>query len=273
MRVRIALYSALVLASLGSVPCLADQTFVRPPSKVLGAQPKVAGNSYPVGGESWPATLISILDNPVWPLRCTSTLIGPRVVLSAAHCISEDGSTMRIDLGTGPIAVVCTRHGDYDPLDHYRNDVALCLAPAPIALGTGDRYERVNTDVAVPPKGAIVRLLGYGCTVPGGATSDSLYSGTTLAQDREPAQIKLAGGDGAVLCEGDSGGAAYAETPPAGPVRRVVLGVNSTRGPDFRSSTVTDLAAPQIADFLKTWSNANGVAICGYDAPPTLCYP
>ncbi len=260
------------LALLGLMqPCWAEQSFRLPAKKVPFGQPKVVHAS-PVPGERWPGTLISTAGTPAEPIQCTATVIGPRVVLSAAHCV-QNGATMNLAVDAGPVSVTCTHHSGYAPFDNYRNDIALCLADAPIALMVGARYERLNRDAGVLGKGDRVRLIGYGCVREGGPFANVLYTGSTLFQMRYDGRIVLAGGELAVLCEGDSGGAAYRETPPEAPVSRIVLGVNSTRGLDFKTSTITDVAAPQIAEFIVAWSSARGVEICGYDAASVLCYP
>ncbi|GAB6971112.1 hypothetical protein JCM16408A_18600 [Methylobacterium phyllosphaerae] len=173
----------------------------------------------------------------------------------------------------GNVTVRCEHHNSYSGAPYHDNDIALCISPTDISLG-GARYEKINTKSSIPQKGAVVRLLGYGCTEPSGETAPYLYSGTTQVVNRGSNKIHLSGGGGAVVCEGDSGGAAYAEGPQSpSPLTRVVIGVNSTREIDFSGSNVTDIADTEISKFIQSWKSKHAVSVCGYDEIPGACHP
>jgi hypothetical protein len=245
----------------------AEQLLDIPPDTVPGSQPQIM-NGTAVPGTDWPATFISRTDTPAGSFRCTATIIGPHAVLTAAHCV-DNGATMSVRTTSGTISAVCTHHPGYRPTENYRDDIALCLLNATATLLTGARYERLNSNPSYLGVGRAVRLVGYGCTSAGGAASPYLFAGPASLQSIYDNRLGL-GGTGAVLCEGDSGGAAYSEGP--GPAR-VVIGVNSTRGYDYSASTLTDIAAPEVAAFITSWAGGNGAAICGYDAPTATCHP
>lgn len=257
---------AVVMVACGISIVAAQQpaaTFFRPPEEVGAATPDVGGGR-PVGSRGWPATRASTTTTTEGSFRYTATIIGPRVVLTAAHCV-DDKATMSIATADGGATVRCDHHDGYDSGRNYLNDIALCLSDRRLTLPSGERHERLNANPAVPRSNALVRLLGYGCTVPGGEVSEFLYTGFATVSGKFDNRIRLS--SGAFVCEGDSGGAGYLESDG----RRVIVGVNSTRAGNFTYSNLTNVAAPEIASFIATWAEANMVEICGLSAPSAVC--
>lgn len=228
-------------------------------------------NGKPAAASDWPATRKSgsRIENGK-TVACTATIIGPRVILTAAHCVAN-GAMLSIETGQGRVSAQCERHPHYDPVV-YSNDIALCSTKDEIRLANGKLYERLNTSPSTPRRNSSVIVLGYGCTSPSGSGSTNLVAGVTTAMRATNNGVIL--GKGSVLCEGDSGGAAYQLLDSSlQPTPRVVIGVNSTRSVDYTHSTVTNVAAPDIATFIDDWAVRKGVTICGYGAPPALCQP
>ncbi len=94
--------------------------------------------------------------------RCSSTLIGEQVLLTAAHCVSNGGKATfkKADiLYSGK----CTHHKDYQGNDTA--DWALCILDKPVANTT---FENVLTKSDVIKVGTTILLSGYGCTYAGG---------------------------------------------------------------------------------------------------------
>ncbi len=141
------------------------------------------------------------------PLECTGTLVAPRVVITAAHCVGDapvnaidvffgsdiDGPGMRIPVSGG------RAHPDWDPETHANDVAALILATdapvAPIALSA-----------ALPDLTAMdVRLVGYG--VAAGASTDvgEQREGTARVTEMSAAEIRMVPGP-SMSCRGDSGG-------------------------------------------------------------------
>ncbi len=254
------------LAAFGLFPAVSSATeFTRPPLTVPGAEPRILRGT-PAGARQWPATRASTTSTSAGNFRCTATLIGPRTVLTAAHCV-DNGATMSIEVEGPDATVTCTHHSKYSGHPDYDNDIALCLATTDLRLPQYERYERLNTERNVLRQGARVQLLGFGCTTPGGDVSRYLYTGSTRVTSATGALIATA--DGASVCEGDSGGAAYWS---ARTQSRVVIGVNSTRSDDFQKSFLTNVAAPSISDFIRKWVADNSASVCGYGAPSSLCH-
>lgn len=141
------------------------------------------------------------------PLECTGTLVAPRVVITAAHCVGDAPvNALEVFFGpdiTGPgtrIAVSGGRaHPDYDPVTHANDVAALILARdapvAPIPLASA------VPDLTNMP----VLLVGYGITA-GSATDVGLArAGTARVMEVTAAELRMVP-DPAMSCRGDSGG-------------------------------------------------------------------
>jgi hypothetical protein len=224
-----------------------------------------------IGGQQadpsdWPATLI-------FSNRCTSTLVGERVVLTAAHCV-PDGATGVVDLSTDRFAITCHHHPDYvedTPDDDPRRwekvspDFALCLMAESLP---GVEAEWVNLDTAVPAIDTRVVLLGFGCNAEGGVDGGfgTLFEGIATVQglpsgDRYYTKTR----GGAAVCFGDSGGAAYLPSRP-----RKVFAVNS-RGDISKVSYLSTTSVPGFFSWAATWANSHGVRICGIHPDAAGC--
>lgn len=210
--------------------------------QVIGATPAAAGE--------WPATFRFSRGGKF----CTSTLVGERAILTAAHCVGDKQSGT-IKIAGRATSVQCRRHPYYQSNAHY--DVALCLAAAKIVLPNGAKYESLNGDASLPDVGTSITLLGFGCRrVGGGGSSGALYQGQAQLTLAKFVYISTLGG--AAVCFGDSGGAAYYD---AGGVRRIA-GVSS-EGNIQNESSLTNIANATVASFIRSWSATNGSMVCG----------
>lgn len=166
-------------------------------------------------------------------LTCSGTLIGPRAVLTAAHCL-EGREPDELEVITGAavdaadrqvIAVWGARvHPDYDPLaaPALQHDLAvLFLAGAPpIAPATWAETEPVGFG-----PGADVTTVGFGAVAP----VPNAPSGERLAAPAEvtslnPASMHLVGG---TACGGDSGGAVFFAAAGGDTLVGVIKGSNA----------------------------------------------
>jgi Trypsin len=228
----------------------------------------------------WPATFI-FKDRGEGV--CTSTAVGRRVVLTAAHCV-ENGVTGSIESNGKPVKITCDHHPEYTPKTRHRKrttsaDWALCAASGDIELS---EYETVNVDSKKVKLKQELLLTGFGCNKEGG--SDGGF-GQLFEGEANVTEIPSVNGrvrwkkyyvttfGGAAICSGDSGGATF-KFLDAAKKSRVIVGVNS-RG-DFRKvSRISSTSTESFTSWAKKWaSKPEGLLeICGLHPGASSCHP
>jgi trypsin len=244
--------------------------------RVIGGTPALA--------KDWPATLRfqTLIANRL--INCTSTVVGDRALVTAAHCIDQDGARGSALLNGSAINVTCSQHPKFkgasvclqaktpEELSGCAPDVALCKSDKAMPAMIG-QHESVNiSEAPIVPKAKIV-LLGYGCTAANGSISTLLQVGKAdisyvgkIGAANPLAEYTMVGG-GSVICSGDSGGAAFNEADPAA---RKVIGI-AARGNLSTTSYLVNTSDPMIVEFMQEWRSAAQVEICGIDSGADHC--
>jgi len=144
---------------------------------------------------------------------CGGTLIGPDIVLGAAHCGGYVGS--KVTIGTTRVEVIQqSRHPNYNS-NTEENDFYLYRLKS--SVSTTGATVTLNTDGATPSAGQPLTTLGKGHTSEGGSSSSVLRDVVvpTVSNDgcrsaygsRYKSNVMLCAGEASKdSCQGDSGG-------------------------------------------------------------------
>lgn len=222
---------------------------------------------------------------------CTWFLVGPKVLLSAAHCLQ--GATghqiavkVRIRL-PGVQSVLETQDcatAEAYPADKSQ-DWAACrfLTAVPVPVGANVAGYEVLSQTPVRRNDSI-RLGGYGCVVANGAVSKVYVIGDATVSDGPPRAllpgafidtpnaIELAATP-AFLCEGDSGGPAFSYADDTDSITRRVVGLNVHTVIESKTSFLASLSTEAAIAFLQNWSAKHDLQICGLDPATPDCRP
>ncbi len=218
---------------------------------------------------------------------CSASIVGPRVVLTAGHCTSEDGSvqpvsekeTYQFMVGQNVYRAKCKLAPSYR--DGRRGigsqDMALCKIDREVEVKYAIIADRE------PEVGDKATLIGYGCTrrrsEGGGGGNDGILrvgEAKVKKQSTDSSYHVYTEDDDVTLCYGDSGGPAFLRVRAPKAEYHYVFGVNSM-GDIEKVALLTSL--PRSLDFLRAYEREQGVEICGVSRdcdgsePPQDCQP
>jgi hypothetical protein len=266
----------------GALPANAQSFSMQPPPEDPVVEPQIIGGRL-ARRANWPATFI--FKDPEIPRPnkevCTSTAVGKRVILTAAHCV-RNGAKGEIGSGGQNLSITCSHHPDYTPQGTHATlttsaDWALCLAAGDIKVV---EYETINRNSAAIKKAQELLLTGFGCNKVGGTDGGfgQLFEGeasvTDLPSKNDPERWKInyiTTSGGAAVCFGDSGGATYLFLDAA-KRSRALVGVNS-RGDIEKVSYISSSSTDSFLSWARNWASTNGVLICGLHDDAPSCHP
>jgi hypothetical protein len=136
---------------------------------------------------------------------CTGTLVGQRTVLTAAHCIEQIASaTFHVGGGTYAVSQMIA-HPNYTS-SPTRNDIAV------IRLNQSPSVSPTPVATQAPWVGLQLTLIGFGITADGLSDSGVKRMARNTVADVKPVRINMRGTGGSMgnICNGDSGGPAFA---------------------------------------------------------------
>jgi len=148
---------------------------------------------------------------------CTGVVLGPSVLLTAAHCVQPAGNYAAVVFeASGPRVVPATRiaiHPSFDPAsyDNRRPTPDLALVRLSEALPPSFRPARLSSEQALPARRTLFTLAGYGVAKDGDGKSAGTLRTVDLPSIGTTGGIMVRLSDGAAKggCTGDSGGPAY----------------------------------------------------------------
>ena len=195
---------------------------------------------------------------------CTATLVAPRVILTAAHCVQSETwpdaffGAVPGQGGTRIALADVRRHPAFDP-STLANDIALAVLADPPPPGA-TAWPLPAAPLDATAQGLPLRLVGFGRTTPTDTTPARKRSGTAALTSLSPTELQFAPSP-SQTCDGDSGGPAFATLGGI----EVLVGVTSSGDPmcaqqarDIRSDAYDQ---PFIAPYLA--AAAEGTAAAG----------
>ncbi|WP_158047538.1 trypsin-like serine protease [Skermanella pratensis] len=258
------------------LPALAQDStppvIMEPPTLGTAADTQILGpGSEKLQREDWEATLkhyFSKQDGETY--TCTSTIVGDKVLLTAAHRIGQ-GSEAQVKLDLKTSTVVCEHFSGYD--GKIAGDVAICRTKDNKPFSANFRFENVDLSGTRVKKDTKLFLAGFGCRAVDKRFGGTLYGGLSRLFEisKEDGKHHLTR-EGVTICPGDSGGGAYALQDMSQPKgKRYFVAINSAWDPATLISYLAPINTPGIVKFINEYATRHGLKICGVHPDAQRC--
>lgn len=259
--------------------------------KPVGLEPQLRHGRIAVSA-NWPASLYVTFDTPLGRAACTAALIGPEVMLTAAHCVPTTGKVgFRYEGQAQAYAAQCTQHPKYVSKQDASADFALCRIQPAFKAPPNFTFETVDLASIGSMRGKQIVLTGFGCVsdivkdnVPDGRYrigSNEIDETSLTPPQRLRDDVYYATKENnnlftvddptlANLCPGDSGGPAFHSTG-AGTTfaERRIVGVNSrvfyrdSAKTSYGSSLISSTGGQDFRVWATDWTKTGHVDACG----------
>lgn len=141
---------------------------------------------------------------------CSSTLIGRRTVITAAHCVASNGQRGTFCSNGYCVSGTYYKHPSYTT-NGYFNDIAVLRLDSDFTAISGIAPTRIASAATAPSVSMSIAIVGFGCTnwYTRAGIGTKRY-GTNALHDVDPLKIQWDSRYGSArTCPGDSGGAVF----------------------------------------------------------------
>ncbi|QTD31302.1 trypsin-like serine protease [Pseudomonas fluorescens] len=216
------------------------------------AQGEIINGVSPANPAKWNSIYLSKKDTQ-W---CTAFAVGPRTVMTAAHCIPKDKTIVLKRPGQDDVTATCKTPKSY-PSD-ITSDYAMCASQIDISLGP---FETLNTQKKRLKYSTTIILTGYGCRQLENQKQKEFSIGKANFVNMADGNYGVVSGT-ATVCFGDSGGPAFIASEED-ISNRILIGINSRwMSTEYGSYSLLSLLPTNVDYFFQELSDA-GWKICG----------